>query len=51
MTADVAYAIDNYVKVSGNNEFLINYGAEILIETARYWVSRFTMTKARIYIT
>lgn len=38
--ADIVYAIKNYVYVSGDNEFLINKGAEILIETSRFWVQR-----------
>ena len=40
VTADVAYGIYDYVKISNDKEFLINEGAEILTETARFWASR-----------
>lgn len=42
ITADVAYAVNQYVFITGDENFIMNYGAEILIETARYWQSRFT---------
>lgn len=45
ITADIAYAINQYCEISGDEEFLINYGAEILIKTARFWKSRFTYDK------
>jgi alpha,alpha-trehalose phosphorylase len=35
--AAVAYAIRKYVEVTGDDEFLRRYGAEILVETARLW--------------
>jgi alpha,alpha-trehalose phosphorylase len=35
--ADIAYAIDQYVRATGDEEFLARYGAEILVETARMW--------------
>lgn len=38
--ADIAYAIYQYVTATGDLDFLYDYGAEILIETARMWVSR-----------
>jgi alpha,alpha-trehalose phosphorylase len=37
--ADIAYALMKYVEVTGDNEFLYQQGAEILIETARMWRS------------
>lgn len=40
VTAAVAYGIANYVKITGDLEFLYGRGAEILMETARFWVSR-----------
>ncbi|HVE41214.1 MAG TPA: glycosyl hydrolase family 65 protein [Planctomycetota bacterium] len=40
ISADVAYAVDLYVRASGDEEFLLRYGAEILFETARFWASR-----------
>lgn len=42
ITADVAHAVQRYVEVTGDEDFLVNYGAEILLETTRYWVSRLT---------
>lgn len=37
INADIAYAVNQYVTVTGDYEFLEDYGAEILIETARFW--------------
>ncbi|WP_026925831.1 glycoside hydrolase family 65 protein [Granulicoccus phenolivorans] len=35
--ADVAYALDKYVNASGDTEFLLDEGVDILVETARMW--------------
>ena len=40
VTAAVAYGIYNYVKITGDEAFLMTEGAEILTETARFWASR-----------
>ncbi|MFX0196274.1 MAG: glycoside hydrolase family 65 protein [Candidatus Hodarchaeota archaeon] len=40
IVADVAYGTDHYYKATGDDDFLIKYGAEILLETARFWTSR-----------
>lgn len=37
INADIAYALRKYVQVSGDEDFLRRYGAEILVETARMW--------------
>ncbi|HSM73283.1 MAG TPA: beta-phosphoglucomutase family hydrolase [Desulfobacterales bacterium] len=37
--ADIVYAIRKYVEMSGDSEFLASHGAEILVETARMWMS------------
>jgi alpha,alpha-trehalose phosphorylase len=37
INAAIAYALKKYVEVSGDQEFLVDYGAEILVETARLW--------------
>jgi alpha,alpha-trehalose phosphorylase len=37
INAAIAYAIKKYVEVTGDEEFLRDYGAEILVETARLW--------------
>jgi alpha,alpha-trehalose phosphorylase len=39
INADVAYAIKRYVTSTGDTHFLIEQGAEMLFETARFWVS------------
>ncbi len=35
--ADIAYAIRKYVQVTGDEAFLEDVGAEVLVETARLW--------------
>ena len=37
INAAIAYAIRKYVEITGDEEFLGRYGAEILVETARLW--------------
>src|SRR5207237_10236461 len=39
-TADVAYAVWQYWRATGDDGFFIDAGAEILLETARFWASR-----------
>lgn len=36
----VAYGIEHYVKVSGDERFLVDYGIEMLLEISRFLVSR-----------
>ncbi len=40
ITADVAYAVVQYWQVTGDDAFMRDYGAEIVLETARFWASR-----------
>ena len=40
VTADIAYGIWRYWNATLDHDFMLNYGAEILIETARFWMSR-----------
>ena len=40
ITADIAYAVYKYWQVSGDTEFMLNYGLEMILETARFWASR-----------
>lgn len=42
ITADIAHAIGRYWEQTGDDTFLRDCGTEILIQTARYWVDRFT---------
>ncbi|MCM3611584.1 glycoside hydrolase family 65 protein [Planococcus sp. MERTA32b] len=41
LSADIAFAVYQYVNVTGDEEFLELYGYEIVFETARFWASRF----------
>ena len=38
INADIMYALRKYVEISGDAEFLHRYGAEMLVETARFWL-------------
>jgi trehalose/maltose hydrolase-like predicted phosphorylase len=40
ISADVAYAVWQYWQTTGDEAFLLNAGAEILLETGRFWASR-----------
>ena len=40
ISADVAFGVWNYWRATGDDRFLLDAGAEILIETARFWTSR-----------
>ena len=37
---DIAYAVAQYVQATGDEEFYLNFGAELIIATAAYWPSR-----------
>jgi len=37
INADIAYALRKYVNATGDEEFLLECGAEMLVETARLW--------------
>ena len=39
INSDIAYGIKKYETVSSDTEFINKYGLEILIETARFWLS------------
>ncbi len=47
ITADVAFAVHQYQAVTGDADFMRRYGYEMLLETARFWLSRVTWDKAR----
>jgi len=42
IAADVAWAVCQYRQVSGDDAFMAEMGAEIVVETARFWASRTT---------
>ena len=39
INADIIYAMRKYVEVTGDEDFLRRYGAEMLVETARLWAT------------
>jgi len=39
INADIMYALRKYVQATGDERFLRDYGAEMLVETARLWVN------------
>ena len=40
ISADVAYAVWQYWHATGDDDFFLRAGAEILLDTARFWASR-----------
>jgi trehalose/maltose hydrolase-like predicted phosphorylase len=38
--ADIAYAINQYVEATGDTEFMVTGGLEMIVESARFWISR-----------
>ena len=40
ITADVAYALQQYVDCTGDLEFYEDHAAEVLVDTARFWISK-----------
>ncbi|MBV8684044.1 MAG: HAD-IA family hydrolase [Caulobacteraceae bacterium] len=40
VSADIAYAVWQYWRATGDDDFFLDAGAEILLETARFWASR-----------
>lgn len=42
VTADVAFALGNYLEWTGDDELFFSGGAALLIETARFWPSRYS---------
>ncbi len=40
ISADIAYAVDQYWRVTGDDAFMRDYGAEIILDTARFWADR-----------
>lgn len=45
ITADIVYAFDQYMKVTGDMEFFYDCAAEVYIETARFWADRVSFDK------
>jgi alpha,alpha-trehalose phosphorylase len=38
INADIAYAIRSYWQVTGDDDFMLQHGAELVFETARIWI-------------
>ena len=47
INAAVPYAIWNYYKLTGDKEFLFNYGLEVMIEQCRFWADRVTWNEQK----
>ncbi len=47
ISSDVPYAIWQYWQITGDDTFLRDYGAEIILETARFWESRVEWNEAQ----
>jgi kojibiose phosphorylase len=47
IVADVAFGVYQYYIATKDEEFMENYGAEILIDTTRFWVSRVEYNKEK----
>jgi kojibiose phosphorylase len=43
ISADVAYAVWQYWRATADDSFMVDAGADILVETARFWTSRARM--------
>ncbi|HEX2530239.1 MAG TPA: beta-phosphoglucomutase family hydrolase [Burkholderiaceae bacterium] len=50
VSADIAYSVWRYWQATGDEEFLVGPGAEILYETARFWASRMTRGERQHHI-
>ncbi|MBU0686710.1 MAG: glycoside hydrolase family 65 protein [Candidatus Margulisbacteria bacterium] len=50
IVSDVVFGIYNYYNATGDSEFLYNYGAELIFETARFWMSRVEKRRDRYEI-
>lgn len=49
IAADVAYAVVQYVQATGDTDFLHRYGAEMVLEVARFWAGRAERDTAGTY--
>lgn len=50
VTADIAFAVLNYYGITGDEDFMEKFGAEILVETSKFWVSRAVEKNSRLEI-
>lgn len=47
ISADIAYGVQQYWAASGDDDFMRDFGAEIVLETARFWSARLAWNQAR----
>lgn len=47
IVADVAFGVLNYYRCTGDKDFIIHYGLEILFEICRWWADRVTLVNGR----
>ncbi|MFH1684430.1 MAG: glycosyl hydrolase family 65 protein [Candidatus Margulisiibacteriota bacterium] len=50
IVADVVYGIYKYIRATSDFDFLYKYGAEIIFQTARFWLSRIELRRDRYEI-
>ncbi|MBC2192358.1 glycoside hydrolase family 65 protein [Listeria sp. FSL L7-0229] len=50
LVADIAYAVCEYEVATGDAQFMADCGAELLLETAEFWISRATNRNGRLEI-
>lgn len=50
VSADIAFAIIKYEQITGDTEFMDNYGMEMLAEISKFWVSRAVNRNGRLEI-
>lgn len=50
INSDIPYGIINYYRYTGDREFMVNYGMEIICECLKFWISRVTLKGDRYEI-
>lgn len=48
LVADIAWAVMNYWYVTGDREFMVHEGGALLLETAKFWISRAVSVNNRL---
>jgi len=50
INSDIPYGIINYYRYTGDKEFMVNYGMEMILECLRFWMLRVTLNNGRYEI-
>ncbi len=50
IVSDIAYGVCHYYNAAGDTEFMVNHGMEILMDTAKFWVSRVKKSRGKYVI-